>query len=202
MAQILSQIAGECGIKEVRFNHINSVFVGMGANLGDRVEAMTAALRMLEEPPEITLVRASSLYETAPVGVTEQPDFLNAAAELETTLTPHALLARLLHLENQMGRTRTQKWGPRVIDLDLLLYGRRQVCEPNLRVPHPFLRERGFVLVPLAEIAPDLTLPGDEKKVSDLADFFFQSGNIRRLPVVQRGTPGFPFAQTKRENTQ
>ena len=133
-------------------------------------------------------MRVSSLYETAPVGITDQPDFLNLAAAARTSLAPQALLDALLHIENQMGRTRTERWGPRVIDLDLLLYGGEQVALPGLTVPHPRLRERAFVVVPLAEIAPEMALPGDGKQIAELAQLFSEDfsckGNIRRVGVV------------------
>lgn len=136
-------------------------YIGMGTNLGDRRVALEMALRELHQPPIIQVECVSSVYETAPVGVTEQPDFLNAVARVRTMLPPRALLDALLHLENKMGRVRTLRWGPRVIDLDLLIYGDVQTSEPGLEVPHPRLRERAFVLGPLAEIAPDLRLPPD-----------------------------------------
>ncbi len=128
--------------------------------------------------------RVSSLYETAAVGVTDQPDFLNAVAEVYTTLSAEALLDALLNLENLLGRERTFRWGPRVIDLDLLLYGSEQIALPTLTVPHPRLRERAFVLIPLAEIAPELTLPGDHQGVAELANNLDAGGNIRRVGVV------------------
>ncbi len=163
-------------------------YIGMGANLGDRQASVRQALREVTILPTIELVNVSSLYETAPVGVINQPDFLNQAAAVRTTLSPQALLQVLLHIENQMGRTRTVRWGPRVIDLDLLLYGDAQIALPGLTVPHPRLRERAFVLVPLAEIAPELTLPEDGKIVSEIAQSFLSDfcnhGNIRRLNFV------------------
>ena len=163
-------------------------YVGLGANLGDRQAGMQQALRELAVLPTIKIVSVSSVYETAPVGVTDQPDFLNQVIAVRTTLSAPALLHALLHLENQMGRTRTVRWGPRVIDLDLLLYGDAQIALPGLTVPHPRLRERAFVLVPLAEIAPALRLPGDGKKVSEIAESFLRDscdhGNIRRRNFV------------------
>lgn len=163
-------------------------YIGLGTNLGDRQANMQWALRELAVLPTIEIVSVSSLYETAPVGVTDQPSFLNQAAAVRTTLSPQALLKVLLHIENQMGRTRTIRWGPRVIDMDLLLYGDAQIALPGLTVPHPRLRERAFVLVPLAEIAPDLALPEDGKTVSEIAESFSEEScnprNIRRLNFV------------------
>lgn len=130
----------------------------------------------------------SSLYETAAVGVTDQPDFLNAVAAFRTSLSATLLLETLLNLENLLGRVRTFRWGPRVIDLDLLLYGQEQIALPKLVVPHPRLRERAFVLVPLAEIAPGLRLPGDTQTVQERANQLENEseggGNIRRVGVV------------------
>ena len=187
-------------------NHINNVtfrtqkpvgegiiaYLGIGTNLGDRQANVKEALRKLDELPTINLVRVSSLYETAPVGLTDQPEFLNLVAAVRTSLAPPALLDALLNIENQMGRVRTERWGPRVIDLDLLLYGSEQVDLPQLTVPHPRLRERAFVLVPLAEIAPELRLPEDGKRAADLAELFSEDfsddfshkGNIRRVGLV------------------
>lgn len=152
--------------------------------MGDRAATLRTALHSLSDLPTIELVRVSSLYETAAVGVTDQPDFLNAVAAFGTSLPATALLAALLNLENLLGRKRTFRWGPRVIDLDLLLYGNKQIALPELTVPHPRLRERAFVLAPLAEIAPELTLPGDSRSAAELANHFRADGNIRRVGVV------------------
>lgn len=163
-------------------------YLGLGANLGDRQANIQTALQKLSELPTITLMCVSSVYETAPVGVTDQPDFLNLVAAARTNLGPVALLDALLHIENQMGRVRTERWGPRVIDIDLLLYGSEQIVFPGLTVPHPRLRERAFVVVPLAEVAPELALPGDGVKAADLAELFSahfsRKGNIRRTGFV------------------
>lgn len=159
-------------------------YLSLGANLGDRGASIQTALRKLSDLPTIKLLRVSSLYETAPVGITDQPDFLNLVAAVKTSLAPQALLDVLLHIENQMGRVRTLRWGPRVIDIDLLLYDTEQIALPGLIVPHPRLRERAFVVIPLAEIAPELTLPEDEKKLADIEEIFSCEGNIRRVGVV------------------
>lgn len=165
-----------------------TAYLGLGTNLGNRQENIRVALQKLAELPTMETGRVSSLYETAPVGVTDQPDFLNIVAAVRTGLDPLALLDVLLHIENQMGRVRTERWGPRVIDLDLLLYGGERVSFPGLTVPHPRLRERAFVLVPLAEVAPEMALPGDGKRVADLAELFLRDsgceGNIRRIGPV------------------
>ncbi len=139
-------------------------FVGLGSNLGDSVATLQAALRALDALPDTRVVRASRLYRTAAWGVTEQPDFINAVAMLHTSRAPQRLLADMLDIERHAGRHRladgSDRWGPRTLDLDLLLYGEERVDEPGLHVPHPRLHERAFVLVPLAEIAPDAHIPG------------------------------------------
>jgi 2-amino-4-hydroxy-6-hydroxymethyldihydropteridine diphosphokinase len=141
-------------------------YIGLGTNLGDRELNLRRALERLEE---LGSVRASSFRETDPVGVTDQPKFLNAAAELATELPPAELLERLLEIERELGRDRAaeRRWGPRVIDLDLLLSGQETIDEPGLTVPHPRLADRRFVLEPLCELNEDLTLP-DGTRVRDL----------------------------------
>lgn len=136
-------------------------FVGLGANLGDPVAQVRAALRDLDAIDATRLVRASSLYRSAPWGGVEQPAFINAVAEVETRLAPRELLDALLAIEQRHGRIRDgNRWGPRTLDLDLLVHGDRRIDEHGLLLPHPHLAERAFVLVPLAEIAPDLRVPG------------------------------------------
>ena len=135
-------------------------YVGLGANLGDREETIRAAVAALGEDDGIEVVALSALRDTEPVGVGEQPRYLNGAAELETTLTARELLLRLLAVEQRFGRIRVPgEHGPRTLDLDLLLYGDEAIDEPGLTVPHPRLHERRFVLEPLAELAPGLVIP-------------------------------------------
>lgn len=134
-------------------------FVGLGSNLGEREIMIRAALEEMTRLPGTTLTRASSLYDTEPVGDTEQPNFLNAVAELETELPARQLLWNLLLIEKRLGRVRTHRWGPRSIDLDLLLYGDEVLDEPDLQVPHPGLLRRSFVLVPLVELDPLVVHP-------------------------------------------
>ena len=130
-------------------------YVALGANLGDREASIRRAAEL------IGAQRLSTIIETPPWGVTDQPDFLNAVAELETDLGPRPLLERLLEVERELGRVRGgRRWGPRTIDLDLLVLGDETSDTPALQLPHPRLHERLFVLVPLAELAPDLVVPG------------------------------------------
>ena len=136
-------------------------FVGLGANLGDREKMMRSALERLSAEPGVELVAVSSFRDTAPIGITDQPRFLNAAAAVETTLSAHDLLDRLLAIERRLGRTREgPRFGPRTIDLDLLLYGDERIEEEGLEVPHPRLHERLFALEPLADLEPELVVPG------------------------------------------
>jgi 2-amino-4-hydroxy-6-hydroxymethyldihydropteridine diphosphokinase len=134
-------------------------FIGLGSNLGERESMIRSALDELSRLPSTTLVRASSLYDTEPVGDPDQPGFLNAVAELETALTARQLLWNLLLIERRLGRVRTLHWGPRVIDLDLLLHGDEVLDQPDLTVPHPELIRRSFVLVPLVELDPLVVHP-------------------------------------------
>jgi 2-amino-4-hydroxy-6-hydroxymethyldihydropteridine diphosphokinase len=136
-------------------------YIGVGANLGDREATMRAALAALDATPGIRVVAVSSFRETEPVGYVDQPRFLNAAAAVETELDARGLLDALLAVERGLGRTREgPRFGPRTIDLDLLLFGDAEVDEPGLTVPHPRLHERAFVLEPLAELVPELVVPG------------------------------------------
>ena len=140
-------------------------YVGLGANLGDREATLRHALELLGEHVELEAV--SSFRETEPVGVSDQPLFVNAAARIRTELPPRELLDVLLAIERTLGRERRERWGPRTIDLDLLLYGDATVAEDRLAVPHPRLHERRFVLEPLAELDPALAVPG-RGQVSEL----------------------------------
>ena len=135
-------------------------YVGLGSNMGDRAHLLWGAIHMLAFNPEVEVVSVSSIRETDPVGFADQPRFLNAAVALDTELDPRALLELLLSIERELGRTRDgPRFGPRTIDLDLLLYGDEVVDEPGLTVPHPRLHERRFVLEPLAELDHELTVP-------------------------------------------
>jgi 2-amino-4-hydroxy-6-hydroxymethyldihydropteridine diphosphokinase len=141
---------------------VTRAYVGVGANLGDRQATIENAIALLPG-----VVAVSELRETEPVGRVEQPPFLNGAVALETSLSPRELLDTLLAVERALGRERRERWGPRTIDLDLLLYGDVVVAEPGLAVPHPRLHERRFALEPLADLDPELAIPG-RGRVSDL----------------------------------
>ena len=136
---------------------MTNVFLGIGGNLGDRRATMRLAVAEIRAVVED--VRVSSLYETAAWGVTDQPSFLNAVVRGSTELSPLELLDAMQAIENQLGRVRTLHWGPRAIDIDILLYGSNVIDVPRLKVPHPYMAQRGFVLRPLADLAAGLTLP-------------------------------------------
>ena len=135
-------------------------YVGLGANLGAREETLRHAVERLGEAEGVDVLAVSSLRETEPVGVVDQPPFLNGAVQLETSLPPRELLDLLLAIERSLGRVRGARWGPRLVDLDLLLYGSEIVDEPGLRIPHLRLHERRFALEPLAELDAWLEIPG------------------------------------------
>jgi 2-amino-4-hydroxy-6-hydroxymethyldihydropteridine diphosphokinase len=139
---------------------VTIAYVGLGANLGPREVTLLRAVDLLGEADGVEVVAVSQLHETEPVGVVDQPPFLNGAVAIETTLGPRELLDLLLDIERSLGRVRVERWGPRTVDLDLLVYGSETVDEPGLRVPHPRLHERRFALEPLAELAPELVVPG------------------------------------------
>jgi len=136
-------------------------YVGLGSNLGDREATLRQAVAALREVPGVRIVAVSAFRETDPVGFLDQPCFLNGAAAIETELSPQELLAALLEVERGLGRIRGgERYGPRTVDLDLLVYGDVTLAEPGLEIPHPRLHERRFALEPLAELAPGLEIPG------------------------------------------
>ena len=162
-------------------------FIGLGSNLGDRAANLREAISRLAEAEGVAVLRVSPVYETDPVGPVEQGPFLNAVIMVKTGLGPRKLLAACLAIETTMGRTRTVRWGPRTIDLDLLLYGDHEESQPDLAVPHPELTTRAFVLVPLADLAPEASLP-DGRTVRDLLRAIEPVAGIRR--VRETGKPG------------
>lgn len=157
-------------------------YLGLGSNLQEPQQQLVAALRALSTLPRSRLINVSGFYRSKPVGPQDQPDFINAAACLETHLTAHQLLDQLQAIEQQQGRVRRRHWGPRTLDLDILLYGEAQINSERLQVPHPFLTERSFVLLPLADIAPGLTLP-DGQDIAQLAQACDREG-ITPLPPL------------------
>jgi 2-amino-4-hydroxy-6-hydroxymethyldihydropteridine diphosphokinase len=144
-------------------------YIGMGSNLGDRVGNLSAALRDLAATPGVTVAAVSFAYESEPWGVTDQPAFANAVAALDTTLDANALLAACKRIEARFGRVAGVRYGPRAIDLDILLFGDEAIRAADLTVPHPRMLERDFVVTPLLEIAPGATLPGGGPVTRDAA---------------------------------
>ena len=134
--------------------------LGLGANLGDPAAAMARALRMLDDGEGTAVAAVSKLYRTPPWGLVEQPPFINCCALVETSLPPQVLMQRCLDIEKQLKRVRDVRWGPRLIDIDILTYGTETLNTETVTIPHPRMLERGFVLMPLAEIAPDLAVKG------------------------------------------
>jgi 2-amino-4-hydroxy-6-hydroxymethyldihydropteridine diphosphokinase len=146
------------------------VFIALGSNLGDRAGWLWQAQEKLFGAPSVQLVAASSVYETEPVGKIDQPAFLNQVLAVRTTLAPEELLSRLLQVERELGRVRSERWGPRNIDLDLLAFGGRIFKTERLVLPHPELHRRRFVLQPWAEIAPEFIVPGFSVTVEELLE--------------------------------
>jgi 2-amino-4-hydroxy-6-hydroxymethyldihydropteridine diphosphokinase len=157
-------------------------YLGLGANLGDARKTVQAAADSLRDHQAVRSLKLSSLYRSKPWGITEQPDFINAAAELHTELAPLELLALCLKLEERFGRQRREKWGPRELDLDLLLYDSLQLEQEQLVLPHPHLTERLFVLQPLVELAPQLVHPVNGRPLAQLlAELPRSPDDLKRL---------------------
>ena len=157
-------------------------WIGLGSNLGEREAMIRQALEAIAALPDTELLRASSLYDSEPVGETDQPNFLNAVAQVDTDLTARQLLWNLLLVEKRLGRERTRRWGPRTIDLDLLLFGDEVIEEDDLRVPHPEMIRRAFVLVPMVELDPLLVHPGTGETLAS------HLSKLGARPPLKRGT--------------
>ena len=160
------------------------VYLGLGSNLGNREENLREALSILGETDGIIVRTVSSCYETEPIGpVTDQNDFYNIVAEIETTLSPRELLTCINSTERLLGRVPGERWGPRVIDIDILLWDNVVLDEEQLKIPHPEMTTRAFVLTPLAEIAPDVVHPTAHKNIAKLASQLDDTHRVRRLDV-------------------
>jgi len=154
-------------------------YLGLGSNVGERAQALSQAVAALGEHERLRVRRQASLYETEPVGLEAQTWFLNTALEVDTALAPEALLEHCKSVERALGRVPRQRWGPREIDVDLLLYGRWVVRTPGLIVPHTQMKTRKFVLLPLLELAPTLICPRERKRISDFVAALSDSKKVR-----------------------
>lgn len=157
----------------------NRAFIGLGSNMGDRYRYLNQAVRLLSEHPSIQLVNYSSIYETDPVGYEEQEQFLNMVIEVKTSLRPDELLDECLATEQKFGRKRDIRWGPRTIDLDILLFNQENIETEKLIIPHPRMAERAFVMVPLLEINPDFQFPSKEKFLNVNIEHSFDVEGVR-----------------------
>ncbi|MGJ5710678.1 2-amino-4-hydroxy-6-hydroxymethyldihydropteridine diphosphokinase [Staphylococcus equorum] len=143
-------------------------YLGLGSNVGERASQLDEAIRILDNTDGIQVTQKSPIYETEPVGYVDQPQFLNQCIEIYTSLTPQDLLKECLHAEQQLHRVRDIRWGPRTLDVDILLFGNHIIDEENLNVPHPRMLERAFVLIPLNDIASDCVEPHSNKKIGSI----------------------------------
>jgi 2-amino-4-hydroxy-6-hydroxymethyldihydropteridine diphosphokinase len=142
---------------------VTRAFLGLGSNLGDRLANLQEAVDQLNSSRAVRVLRSSRVYETDPIGGPEQPDYLNAVVEVETSAGAHELLEVCLGVEDDLGRVREERWGPRVIDIDVLTFGDEEIGDDRLTLPHPRMHERGFVLIPLLELTAEPKLPGGRR---------------------------------------
>lgn len=147
---------------------MNVAYISLGSNIGNRLEYLQEAVGLLKETQQIDVLKVSSVYETAPVGYVDQAAFLNIVVELKTLFTPHELLSKCNEIEDLLGRKRIVRWGPRTVDLDILLYNEENMKTEDLIIPHPRMAERGFVLVPLMELNPNIIDPRTKQAFSNL----------------------------------
>lgn len=160
---------------------VTDAYISLGSNLGDRIKTLKTALDMIAALPGTHLHKTSSWYETQAVGGVATQDFINGACHVSTTLSPNDLLGALLEIESKLGRVRHEKWGDRICDLDLMIYGNLVLETPALTLPHPGLADRMFMIAPLVEIAPDLVIPGKSVKIQDIALLLDDTHWIKRF---------------------
>ena len=160
-------------------------YIGFGSNVGDRLGNITRALQLIANHRAVTITKKSRLYETEPVGYEKQTWFLNGVIEIKTSLSPSKLLRFLKHIEHRVGRKKTVRWGPREIDLDILLYNHVYIDTLGLTIPHPHMHERGFVLVPLAEISPQVVHPILQKNAQQLLAKIADSKGVKFFGVLE-----------------
>lgn len=169
----------------------NIAYISIGSNMGNRVNFLKKAIGLLDGDEGINVVDISSLYETDPVGFTDQPLFLNAVLKIETLYGPEQLLEKCLEAERKLGRKRDIRWGPRTLDLDILLYNQENIETENLSVPHPRMLERAFVIIPLLELNPDIMLPKMETPLIDVLEKIKDKEGVR---IWKRKTGAGAFA--------
>ena len=162
---------------------MSNAYIGLGSNMGEPADNLETALRMLDQTEGLKITAVSSLYKTEPVGYIDQAWFYNCVAAVRTSLIPEQLLLMLQKIENSMGRVRDMRWGPRVIDLDILLYDRVTVNTEQLIIPHPRMAERAFVMVPLAEIASDSAVFPDGRTAGEVRDLL---GDEKKIICINR----------------
>jgi len=165
---------------------MRNIFLGLGSNIGDKLEYLQAALKGIESLHGTSLLRTSSIYATEPVGNKNQPEFLNLVAEIESNLSPQRLLAELKSIERDLGRRQTERWGPREIDIDILYYNSTITTEKDFQVPHGEVSKRRFVLVPLAEIAPQFQDPISKISLSELLQRCPDKSAVRKTELTTR----------------
>jgi len=158
---------------------INRAYISLGSNIGNRIEYLHEAVKMLDGEEKINVVSVSSIYETDPVGYVEQDSFLNIVLEICTSLSPFDLLNICQSIENELGRKRIIRWGPRTIDLDILLYNHENIESEKLNIPHPRIEERAFVMIPLLEIAPKIQLPNKSVPLIESNEFLQGKEGVR-----------------------
>jgi 2-amino-4-hydroxy-6-hydroxymethyldihydropteridine diphosphokinase len=172
-------------MKQASENIKVKAYIGLGSNLGNRLGNIRFALAAMGQMPGSSVIRMSAVYETEPLGNADQPKFLNAAVELETSLEPMVLLRSLQRVEQHMGRVRQVKWEPRVIDLDILYFGSQVIDDPDLKVPHPELSLRGFVLVPLCDLIPEFEDPVKSQKVKAMLKMIPRTrGDVKKIETA------------------
>lgn len=161
-----------------------AAYLALGSNLGDRLGYLRHALQRLKDTPGIRLCNLSSVYETDPVGFVEQATFLNMVAAIETSLSPHELLKATQRIELTLYRRRNIRWGPRTLDIDILLYGNLKLKEQQLTVPHPRMVERAFVLIPLCELVPNFVIPGTRETVQERMEHVEGKEGVQLCPTI------------------
>jgi 2-amino-4-hydroxy-6-hydroxymethyldihydropteridine diphosphokinase len=161
---------------------LHTVYIGIGSNLESPAKNCLDAIERLSARPELTLIARSSLYQSEPFGITDQDWFVNSVVQITTSLSPEELLRVCLSIEKEMGRTRTKKWGPRIIDLDILFYDDLILKQEGLEIPHPGIAERSFVLAPMNEISPDFVHPKLKKKIETLLEEIPNPQQVTRVP--------------------